>query len=501
MYSDVVIIGGGLGGLSAGTFLSQQGINVTLVEEQPQVGGYAIAFKRDEFIFDVALHAIPGCAPNQPFHNILSQLRVTDDLTFIKLKDAFNVYLGNYNFLIPNNFSDFFIKLIDKFPDEQKGLDQLKGYLNKYGRLYYNVVEGQSNAFNITLRFIPKIQDFLKNSQVSTNDFLNKFTKNERLKALLYQAAVFFGEPMSEFPAINFIIMFYLLFTSGMYTIHGGGQALTNVFKDKMLKQDAQIITGHKIQSIQINRNLANSVYLDDSLSINCKVVIANVNTPYLVKNLIKSDSFPETYIQLINTLKPSLSILQLHLGLDCNVEDIGINHYLNVFFPSYDIDTSMNNQNNSTIMEGYSIIAPGINYEDKKSNNHRILSVVGGVSGQDWIKMNSTSYKNLKEKVIEQILYNLGGKFPDLRRHIKTIDLATPYTFHRYTRNPVGAILGFKAERGKHRTLIKVKRFPVKNIFLANAWTNRLGGFMQTIKSGLIAGQSTIKYLNKYHI
>ena len=50
MYSDVVIIGGGLGGLSAGTFLSQQGINVTLVEEQPQVGGYAIAFKRDEFI-------------------------------------------------------------------------------------------------------------------------------------------------------------------------------------------------------------------------------------------------------------------------------------------------------------------------------------------------------------------------------------------------------------------------------------------------------------------
>lgn len=500
MHNDVVIIGGGLGGLSAGTYLSQQGINVTLVEEQPQVGGYAIAFKRDEFIFDVALHAIPGCAPNQPFHDILTQLKIVDNLTFIRLKNAFSVTLGSYNFIIPNNFSDFFQKLIDKFQNEQKGLNRLKNYLNEYGRLYYNVVEGQSDLFNIISQFIPRIPDFLKNSRISTNDFLNRFTRNQKLKALLYQSAVFFGEPMSEFPAINFIIMFYLLFTSGMYTIQGGGQALTNTLKNKMLQQGAQIITGHRIKSIQIEHNLAKSVYLDDNRSVDCKVVIANVNTPYLVKNLIKSDLLPATYIQLINTFKPSLSILQLHLGLDCNVEDIGIRHYLNVFFPGEDIDSAIYNQNDSTMIEGYSIIAPGLNYEDKKSNNRKILSIVGGVSGQNWAELNAKNYKNLKARTIEQILNNLEKHFPDLRMHIKTIDLATPHTFHRYTRNPFGAILGFKAECGKHRTLLKVNRFPVKNIFLANAWTNRLGGFMQTIKSGLIAGQKSIKFLYKYY-
>jgi len=237
MHSDVVIIGGGLGGLSAGTYLSQHGINVTLIEEQLQVGGYSIAFKRDEFIFDVALHAIPGCAPNQPFYDILTQLKIADNLTFIKLKNAFNVYLSNYNFLIPNNISEFFLKLIDEFPEEQNGLNRLKNYISKHGQLYYDVVDGRSNVFKIITQFVPRIPDFLTNSQISTDVFLNKFIKSQRLKSLLYQAAVFFGEPMSAFPAVNFIIMFYLLFTCGMYTIKGGGQALTNALKSKMLEQ------------------------------------------------------------------------------------------------------------------------------------------------------------------------------------------------------------------------------------------------------------------------
>jgi len=162
------------------------------------------------------------------------------------------------------------------------------------------------------------------------------------------------------------------------------------------------------------------------------------------------------------------------------------------------DIDSVIHQQNKSRLIKGYSIIAPGINYEDKISNNHRILSIVGGVSGKDWIGLDETDYKNLKTKVTEQILTKLELYFHHLRNHINTIDLATPHTFHRYTQNPFGAILGFKAECGKHRTLLQVDRFPVKNIFLANAWTNRLGGFMQTMKSGIVAGRKSIKYLNK---
>ena len=316
MHSDVVIIGGGLGGLSAGAYLAQNNVQVILVEEQSQVGGYAINFKRDEFVFDVALHAIPGCAPGQAFHKLLTQLKIVDDLTFIKLNDAFNVNLAEYNFVIPNSFSDFFHKLETEFPDDQTGLRQLKSYLFKYGPLYFDVVEGRSGFVEICTKFIPRIPDFLKNSYSSTDVFLGKYVKGKRLKALLYQAAVFFGEPMSEFPAINFIIMFYLMFKSAMYTIQGGGQALTSSLENKMLEHGSQIITGHRVESIHINHKIANAVLLNDGRRITCKAVLSNVNTPELVNTLIAPGYLPTSYMDLVNNLKPSLSILQMHLGL-----------------------------------------------------------------------------------------------------------------------------------------------------------------------------------------
>lgn len=498
MNCDVIIIGGGLGGLSAGTYLSRQGIDVILVEEQAQTGGYAIAYKKDAFVFDVALHAIPACAPGQPFFDLLSELDVIQNITFIKLKNAFNVNLGSYNFVIPNSYGDFFDKLHKAFPDERTGLNQLKTYLDKYAPLYFDVVEGRSDKLHIVTQFIPKIPDFIKMSQLSTEAFLSKYIRNERLKALLYQAAVFLGEPMSQFPAVNFIIMFYLLFKSGMYTIQNGGQALTNVLENKMLEHKAKIITNMSVKSIQIKNKTACGVSLSDGREIKAGVVLSNLNTPELVNRLIQPGVLPEAYLKTINTLKCSLSILQLHLGLNCSVEQIGIRHYLNIFFPDDNIDSTIKKQNSSAMIEGYSVLAPGINYTDKTSNAHNILSIVGGVSAKSWIGLNKSNYRNLKQQAVEQILNKIEKLLPEIREHIKTIDLATPHTFNRYTQNPGGAILGFKAEPGKHRSLLKISRFPIRNIYLAGAWTNRLGGFMQSIKAGIVAAQNAINYMNK---
>jgi prolycopene isomerase len=149
-------------------------------------------------------------------------------------------------------------------------------------------------------------------------------------------------------------------------------------------------------------------------------------------------------------------------------------------------------------MMEGFSIIAPGINFPDSNSNIRRTLSIVGGVSGEQWTDLKAIEYKNLKKQTVNQILEILEIHIPGIKKHIKTIDLATPHTFHRYTQNPNGAILGFKTECGNHRKLLKINRFPIRNIFLASAWTNRLGGFMQTIKSGILAAQKSIDYLNR---
>ncbi|MGD9084934.1 MAG: FAD-dependent oxidoreductase, partial [Desulfobacterales bacterium] len=53
----VVVIGGGLGGLSAAAHLANSGFPVTLIEQHDRPGGYATSFDRGEYTFEVSLHA------------------------------------------------------------------------------------------------------------------------------------------------------------------------------------------------------------------------------------------------------------------------------------------------------------------------------------------------------------------------------------------------------------------------------------------------------------
>ena len=56
---DIIVAGGGLGGLTAANRLAQAGHKVLLVEQHSMIGGLATYFKRKGHIFDVALHGFP----------------------------------------------------------------------------------------------------------------------------------------------------------------------------------------------------------------------------------------------------------------------------------------------------------------------------------------------------------------------------------------------------------------------------------------------------------
>src|ERR1700733_14391857 len=55
-YYDVIIIGSGIGGLTAGALLSKAGLSVCVLEKEPHPGGYLAGFNPKDFHFDTAIH-------------------------------------------------------------------------------------------------------------------------------------------------------------------------------------------------------------------------------------------------------------------------------------------------------------------------------------------------------------------------------------------------------------------------------------------------------------
>jgi len=63
MNYDVIIIGAGLGGLTAGAKLAKEGKKVLLLEQHDRPGGCATTFKRRGFTMEVGLHEMDGLHP------------------------------------------------------------------------------------------------------------------------------------------------------------------------------------------------------------------------------------------------------------------------------------------------------------------------------------------------------------------------------------------------------------------------------------------------------
>ena len=57
---DVIIIGAGMGGLTAGNILVKKGYKMLLIERHFIPGGYCTNFKRKDFVFDASTHLING---------------------------------------------------------------------------------------------------------------------------------------------------------------------------------------------------------------------------------------------------------------------------------------------------------------------------------------------------------------------------------------------------------------------------------------------------------
>lgn len=490
---SIMIIGAGIGGLSSGVKLLQRGFAVTLFEKEPRAGGYAVSCRRGGYHFDLALHVVPSGGAGQEFSTMVNSLGLADTVKFIKLREGFNVVLGDYHFQMPNSYDELLAKLCSEFPAERDKLKRFSNDLEKHMISYAPLFDYTVPKYRSIPIFLPKSAAFLKHSMMGTKKYLEQFFDDARIMAILFQSAAFMGIPMRDFPTVNFMMMFYLLMKNGMYTIAGGGQALTDGLKEKFKQLGGTLATNTVVEKIIVVKKRAVAIITSDGLRYDCDGIIAANNIYDVVNRLVGRPNFSDSYLRNLDSLSPSLSVTALNLGLDCHPNDLGINPHITMVFPDPDIDRCLEEQSRRIDMDGFSITAHCNSDHDFYNNGCYSLSLVGGTDPGKWLAMTDAEYRAAKERITIQIMDKADKIYPGLKHHVKVTDLATPRTMQRYTANPQGAIMGFNCTRGSHRRIMKAANIPIGNLIMGGAWTSRLGGFMQSMKSGILAAE-TIK-------
>ena len=126
MEKNVVMIGGGLGGLMTGALLAKEGYAVTVLEKNPIIGGGLQCFRRHGVIFETGMHILGGFMPGQNIHKICNYLGILDDLeirhTDVDCIDSVTFGCDGETYRLPRGRVAFESYLAQRFPEEAEGL-------------------------------------------------------------------------------------------------------------------------------------------------------------------------------------------------------------------------------------------------------------------------------------------------------------------------------------------------------------------------------------------
>lgn len=316
MSKKVIIIGAGIGGLSLGIRLLNQGFNVKILEKQNYIGGKLGILKNENFIFDLtaSLIMIPK-SYLQLFQDINEDYR--NYLNIIQLDPIYKVFFTN------NRSYNFSIKL----PKLAETLEcfsnkDMEGYLHFLSKIYKKYYIADKFFLNNSFINNKKLLDSKYIEQVlyiypfsSAYNNILKYIKNKDLANYLAFQTMYVGiSPFNGSSIYNLIPMISQL--QGLYYIKGGLYSYVNALKNIFFKMGGIVETSKEVKEILINKGNAFGIKTEKEKEL-CDIVVCNSDFSYTMKNLIKDNNLKKDYTcKKLKKMKYSCSTFIMYLGL-----------------------------------------------------------------------------------------------------------------------------------------------------------------------------------------
>ncbi|NMA47635.1 MAG: NAD(P)/FAD-dependent oxidoreductase [Lentisphaerae bacterium] len=408
---DIVVIGGGLGGLTAANRLARAGHTVLLTEQHSQLGGLATYFLRRGHIFDVALHGFP-VGMKKSFRKYWGK-DFADRVTQVK-----SIRFDNPQYKLESSFdtSDFSAKLTDHF---KVPADKVKAF--------YAAIAAAN---------------YYDEQRETTREFFNRFFpgRTDVWRFLMEPITYANGSTLDE-PAISYAIVFGNFMSEGVYTFTGGTDLMLRMMEEELRRNGVDIELSSCAERIYVDGSRRVRAVSINGREVACKAVVGNGSLPRLVHELVGDEHFASEYLEKLKQVRLSNSSCQVYVGIKEGEKLPYIGDLLfTSTWPEFDAAALSSRKISSrTYSVYYPEIRPG-------TNKYSVVASMNALYG-DWATMSKEEYRAAKKDMIEDTLDALSLYIPSIRSIADYTEAATPKTFQRYTGHVAGATFGTKFE------------------------------------------------------
>lgn len=460
---DVIVIGSGLGGLTAANTLAKAGRSVLLLEHHYQLGGLATWFKRPRgHIFDISLHGFP--------YGMVKSCRkywtkeIADSI--IQLKD---VRFINPQFDVWTTFDrvDFTRVLVEQFKVESQQVDAFFEHLR--GMNYYD-----------------------RDNRTTGELFEEFFPGRTDVKRLLMEPIAYANGSSEEDPAITFGIVFSNFMSKGVFTFQGGTDVLVKKMEAEMLANGVDIRKKILVEKIEVEEKNGKPVVQGvraNGRFIPCQSVVSNANIKNTTEYLLGKEYLDKDYVQAIEAVRVNTSSCQVYMGLRKgeSIDNIGDL----VFTSSAEKFSSNELTDLHTSSRTFSLYYPDMRPHLDPPRSSVVASL--NAKWSDWADMDEETYKKHKDRLCREAIESLEHYLPGIESKLDHVEAATPRTVNYYTKHIGGTSFGTKFE-GLQVSLDLPEKVP--GLYHAGSVGIIMSGWLGTINYGVITSSKVDRYL-----
>jgi all-trans-retinol 13,14-reductase len=469
MKYDFIVIGGGLGGLTAGAKLAKEGKKVLLLEQHDRPGGCATTFKRRDFTMEVGLHEMEGLYPRDKKIPMLDDLGITRRIRFLELPEFYRFINGRRDIVIPHRVDKAKEVLKNAFPEESEGIDAYFWHMANARRVM------------VMNRNLP---------EKSIGQFLDEIIGDEDLKlVLLGNLGYYHDDPytLSWF--------YYLSAQASNYGgrsnyIQGGSQQLSNALADIIRENGGMVKLNSLVTGIAYEeRKPAGVIYRDirgkdrEISTDHAPEIIVNAAVPNLAENLL-SEADGKQLAGTISGNRIGASLLTVYFGFNKPLKEVGSGHYAYfIFDPSVQSQADIQSNNHADFSTRCFTLVDYSQVDSRLAPQGKSVGAACAVDyPDDWVHLDRDEYIRMKSDVADIITGRCEQFIPGFREAVEHVEVATSLSVKRFTLNPGGAVYGFA--QLPDRSFDYLEALP-PNIHIASAWGKFGGGFSGAFING----------------
>lgn len=501
-HFDCVVIGSGNGGLGACCKMLNEGKSTLLVEKHNLPGGFATSFVRGRFEFEASLHEFNGIGIGEKTGQtgiLYKEIGVYDKIEWLEIENAYHLYSKEegIDFIMPvgiekcieacKNLCEDGEKYAKQFLDLCKEIYEAMAYVSK--------MHGKPDIEVLKTQYI----DYLTMGSYSVNEVYDAMNMPHVLRCVFSAYWCYLGSHCDELSFVHYANMIYKYLSEGAVVPKHRSHEIASAFIDRIYELGGEVYFNTEATNILTDENNeVCGVKLSNGEVIETRHVIANVSPHIVYSKMLDKEAVPERALKLCNFRKFSGRGFTLFLGLNKSPDELGIMDHSYFIFDTSDNVKLYENMKTFEKNNGQATVCLNRVNPDCSPKGTTILYFTTLYNDDIWKDIKEEDYYKFKNEIALKLInaFEEATK-THIKEYIEEIEVATPWTYARYTGNPEGCIYGYDSlydDGLMGRILMTGEDHFVKGLRMCGAYAERLLGYPSSFRSGINEANRTLK-------